>query len=37
MAIRWAAALGYRNVRRYEGDWEEWSKKKYPVERNPEM
>ncbi len=33
MAIRWAAALGYRNVWRYEGGWQEWSQKRYPVEK----
>jgi thiosulfate/3-mercaptopyruvate sulfurtransferase len=33
MAARWAVALGYKNVWRYEGGWEEWSEKKYPVEK----
>jgi rhodanese-related sulfurtransferase len=33
MAIRWAAVLGYRNVWRYEGGWQEWSQKCYPVEK----
>lgn len=33
MAIRWAEALGYKNVWRYEGGWQEWSEKRYPVEK----
>jgi rhodanese-related sulfurtransferase len=33
MAARWALALGYRNIWRYEGGWEEWSEKKLPVEK----
>ena len=33
MAARWAVALGYRNIFRYEGSWEDWSKKGYPVEK----
>jgi rhodanese-related sulfurtransferase len=32
MAAGWAEALGYRNVLRYEGGWEEWSEKGRPVE-----
>lgn len=31
MAARWAVALGYRNIFRYDGSWEDWSKKGYPV------
>jgi len=31
MAARWAAALGYRNVYRYRGSWEDWTKNNYPV------
>ena len=33
MAARWAAALGYTNIRRYEGGWKEWSEKGLPVEK----
>ena len=33
LAARWTVALGYRNVWRYEGGWEEWSEKKLPVEK----
>ena len=33
MAIRWAEALGYKNVWRYEGGWQEWSEKHYPIEK----
>ncbi len=33
LAARWALALGYRNVFRYEGGWEVWAEKKYPVEK----
>ena len=31
MAIRWALALGYKNLWRFPGGWKEWSEKKYPV------
>lgn len=33
MASRWAVALGYKNVFRYEGSWKDWTEKKYPVEK----
>jgi len=33
LAIRWASALGCRNVFRYGGGWEGWTEKKYPVEK----
>ena len=33
LAARWAIALGYRKVTRYEGGWEDWKKKGYPVEK----
>ncbi len=32
LAARWALSLGYMNVYRYEGGWQEWSEKKMPVE-----
>jgi rhodanese-related sulfurtransferase len=31
LAIRWALALGYKNIWRFAGGWKEWSAKKYPV------
>jgi rhodanese-related sulfurtransferase len=33
MAARWAIALGYRNVYRYPGGWQDWTEKAYPVEK----
>jgi rhodanese-related sulfurtransferase len=33
MAARWALALGYKNVFRYEGGWEVWTERKYLVEK----
>jgi rhodanese-related sulfurtransferase len=33
LAARWALALGYRNVFRYEGGRDVWAEKKYPVEK----
>jgi ArsR family transcriptional regulator len=36
MAIRWTLTLGYKNVWRYEGGWEEWAAKKLPVETDTE-
>ena len=32
LAARWALSLGYTNVYRYEGGWQEWSEKSLPVE-----
>ncbi len=32
LAARWALSLGYTNVYRYEGGWQEWSEKKMPIE-----
>jgi glyoxylase-like metal-dependent hydrolase (beta-lactamase superfamily II)/rhodanese-related sulfurtransferase len=32
LAARWALSLGYTNVSRYEGGWQEWSEKRLPVE-----
>jgi glyoxylase-like metal-dependent hydrolase (beta-lactamase superfamily II)/rhodanese-related sulfurtransferase len=42
LAARWALSLGYTNVSRYEGGWQDWSEKKLPVESfeglgNPEV
>jgi len=33
LAIRWALALGYKNLWRFPGGWKEWSEKKYPEGR----
>lgn len=33
LAARWALVLGYKAVFRYEGGWQDWADKKYPVER----
>jgi len=33
MAARWAVSLGYRNVLRYEGGWQEWSNRAYTSEK----
>jgi glyoxylase-like metal-dependent hydrolase (beta-lactamase superfamily II)/rhodanese-related sulfurtransferase len=32
LAARWTLSLGYTNVSRYEGGWQDWSEKKLPVE-----
>lgn len=32
LAARWVLSLGYTNVSRYEGGWQDWSEKKLPVE-----
>jgi glyoxylase-like metal-dependent hydrolase (beta-lactamase superfamily II)/rhodanese-related sulfurtransferase len=32
LAARWALSLGYTNVYRYEGGWQDWAEKKLPVE-----
>jgi rhodanese-related sulfurtransferase len=34
MAARWAASLGYCHLIRYEGGWEDWTAKEYPVEKS---
>jgi glyoxylase-like metal-dependent hydrolase (beta-lactamase superfamily II)/rhodanese-related sulfurtransferase len=35
LAARWALALGYTNVCRYEGSWEDWEKRNYPNNKTP--
>jgi glyoxylase-like metal-dependent hydrolase (beta-lactamase superfamily II)/rhodanese-related sulfurtransferase len=35
LAARWAVALGYTNVCRYEGSWEDWDKRNFPKKDAP--
>jgi glyoxylase-like metal-dependent hydrolase (beta-lactamase superfamily II)/rhodanese-related sulfurtransferase len=35
LAARWALALGYTNIWRYEGSWEDWEKRNYPINKTP--
>lgn len=35
LAARWAMALGYSNVYRYDGSWEDWKERNYPKKDAP--